>query len=92
MARKTGAALIPLFCVQADGWTYRAVFEKPIEQQLTDDRDRDIAETTQRYARIFETYVKRHPDHWMFWEEFREGHLVQPDATVTTALCGSNQP
>lgn len=76
MARTTGAALLPLFCVQQPDFTHAAIIEAPIRQQVTDDREADVRHTTAEVARIFATYVDRHPEHWMFWEEFQEGFLV----------------
>lgn len=77
IARMTGSAIMPLFCIEMDGGKYKAVIGKPIEQQMTGDRDSDVLTNTERYIRIFEEYVNRYPDHWMFWEEFCEGHLVR---------------
>jgi len=79
MARTTGAALLPLFCVQQPDFTHTATIEAPIRQQLTDDRAADVRHTTGEVLRVFETYVDRHPEHWMFWEEFQEGCLI-PEA------------
>lgn len=76
MARTTGAALLPLFCVQQPDYSHTAVIEAPIARQLTDDREADVRRTTAAFARVFETYVERHPEHWMFWEEFQEGLLI----------------
>jgi KDO2-lipid IV(A) lauroyltransferase len=76
MARTTGAALLPLFCVQQPDHTHTAFVEAPVPQQATEDRDADVRRTTAAFARVFETYVERHPEHWMFWEEFQEGFLV----------------
>jgi KDO2-lipid IV(A) lauroyltransferase len=76
MARTTGAVMLPLFCVQQKDFTHLAVIEEPIAMQRTDDRKHDVREITAQYARVFETFVNRHPEHWMFWEEFQEGVLI----------------
>ena len=76
MARTAGAALLPLFCVQQPDFTHRAIIEAPIACQLTDNRNADVRQSTAEYARVFETYINRHPEHWMFWEEFQEGSLI----------------
>lgn len=78
MARKTGAAIIPLFCVQQPDWTYKAILEKPIELDETTDSKQDVRDIVLSYTRVFEKYVNKYPDHWMFWEEFQEGNLVHP--------------
>lgn len=76
IAAKTGAALLPLFCVQNPDNTYRAVIEEPISLQSTGDREADTLENTCRFAARFAEYVTRYPDHWMFWEEFTPGNLL----------------
>ncbi|MGA2527112.1 MAG: lysophospholipid acyltransferase family protein [Smithellaceae bacterium] len=76
MARTTGAVLLPLFCVQQPDFTHLAIIEAPIALQLTDDRKADVRHSTAEYTRVFETFIKRHPEHWMFWEEFQEGCLI----------------
>jgi KDO2-lipid IV(A) lauroyltransferase len=78
MARTTGAALLPLFCVQQPDYTHVAIIEAPIDPCLTGDRYENVRQTTAAFASVFETYVKRHPEHWMFWEEFQEGNLIPP--------------
>ena len=76
MARTTGAALLPLVCVQQSDFTHKAIIETPIRCLRTDNRNADIRQNTAEYARVFEVYIKRHPEHWMFWEEFQEGCLI----------------
>ncbi|MDP6522865.1 MAG: lysophospholipid acyltransferase family protein [Kiritimatiellia bacterium] len=76
MARKTGAALIPLLCLQQQDWTYKAVLEKPVEVVQTENSKQDVQNIVLRYTEVFEKYISKYPDHWMFWEEFQEGNLV----------------
>ncbi|PKN85284.1 MAG: hypothetical protein CVU51_09035 [Deltaproteobacteria bacterium HGW-Deltaproteobacteria-1] len=76
MARTTGAVMLPLFCIQQRDFTHVAVIEEPITMQRTDDRKHDVRQITAQYTRVFETFVNRHPEHWMFWEEFQEGVLI----------------
>jgi len=81
LALSTGAPLIPVFCVQEDGkWHYRVLFEPPIEQQDTGNQQLDVLANIGCIAKAFERYIKRHPDHWMFWEEFTEGNLIPAGA------------
>ena len=80
LARKTGAAILPLFCIQQSDYTHLAVIEKPIDQQLSADRDADVLHNTMLFTRAFETYINQHPDHWFFWEEFQEGVLIPKPA------------
>lgn len=77
MAYKTGAAIIPMFCVDRGDGTYKAIIEQEIVQQRTDDRAADVLANTKAYVNVFERYVREYPDHWMFWEEFKEGNLIR---------------
>lgn len=76
MARTTGAVMLPLFCVQQQDFTHLAFIEEPVIISSTSDRKQDVRRITEEYTRVFETFINRHPEHWMFWEEFQEGVLI----------------
>jgi len=45
---------------------YRLCFEPAIELVRTGDDVTDIRENTQRFTRVIENYVRRHPDQWLW--------------------------
>ncbi len=78
LARLTNAPILPLFCIQDTGrWSYTARILPPIQVEISGDAHKAAAATTARMAAVFELMIRQHPDHWMFWEEFEPGHLLQ---------------
>jgi lauroyl/myristoyl acyltransferase len=69
---RTGAPLVPSFAGRSDGML-TAVFEPPLELPNTGDREADVREGVQRFARVLERYVQRHPEEWTVFEDFWRG-------------------
>jgi len=72
LSRRTGAPLVPAFAGRTDG-VLTASFEPPIEIPNTGDREADVREGVQRFARVLERYVRRAPDQWTVFEDFWRG-------------------
>jgi KDO2-lipid IV(A) lauroyltransferase len=70
-ALKTGAALVPAFCYPLPDGRYRAVYEEPIDCEPYRQMDRDMAilKITQELARVQETYIRAHPECWMWMHD-----------------------
>ena len=67
VALHTGAAVVPGYATWDEGIRkYRLRFEPPVELVRTGDPDRDILENTQRFARVIEEIIRRHPDQWVW--------------------------
>lgn len=60
LAERTGALVMAVFPVRDGPMTYRVLFEGPF------DPPQSVEEHTQRMAKVVESYVRKHPDHW-FW-------------------------
>jgi len=66
-ALHTGAAVVPGFLHWDSAIRkYRLCFEPHIEIVRTSDDAADIRENTQRFTRVIENYVRRHPDQWLW--------------------------
>ncbi len=63
---QTGAPVLPGFISRMKDGKYRFVIEPEVEISRTGDYDRDIFENTQRFTKIVEDNVRRHPEQW-FW-------------------------
>jgi KDO2-lipid IV(A) lauroyltransferase len=72
LSLRTGAPLLPAFAGRSDG-VLTATFEPPIEIPNTGDREADVREGVQRFARVLERYVRRTPDQWTVFEDFWRG-------------------
>ncbi len=72
LSLRTGAPLVPSFAGRSDG-VLTASFEPPLEIPSTGDRDADVREGVQRFARVLERYVRRAPEQWTVFEDFWHG-------------------
>lgn len=72
LSMRTGAPLVPAFAGRSDG-VLTASFEPPLEIPNTGDREADVREGVQRFARVLERYVRRAPDQWTVFEDFWRG-------------------
>lgn len=65
LALKTGAGLMMGYIVRQPGNdTYYAAWEKPLEYELTGNKERDIEIISQQIANNIEMLIRRHPDQW----------------------------
>ena len=66
-ALHTDAPVVPVYAYW-DGALrkYRLRIEPPVELVRTGDRDRDILENTQRFAKVLEGIIRNHPDQWVW--------------------------
>jgi Kdo2-lipid IVA lauroyltransferase/acyltransferase len=67
VALHTGAAVVPGYVY----WDeiiqkYRLRFEPPVELIQTGDTERDVFENTQRFAKVIEEIIRKHPDQWVW--------------------------
>ena len=66
LARRTDAVILPLFTEQLSIGHYQSTIYPPINQDnLSSDQ-----EIMQKWATIFEEYVKKQPYCWHFWDEY----------------------
>lgn len=73
-ARRTGAAILPVFCVRQPDDTHIVRIEAPLP--VTDDPEADC----QRLYAAYEEAIRRHPDHWLWVHDrwAREHELTRP--------------
>src|ERR1700722_6918321 len=65
-AMHTDAAVVPGFLHWDETHRkYRLCFEPQVELARSGDDAADIHENTQRFTRVIENYVRRHPDQWL---------------------------
>lgn len=67
LAKRTNAMIVPICCVWDDArQKYRAIHGKIIEPVSSDDRHRDLRETTALMTAAMEDFVRRFPDQWLW--------------------------
>ncbi len=67
LALRTGAALLPAFTWRENGLLHARI-EPPLELVSTGDRGADVRAGVQRFAALFERYLKEHPEQWTVFE------------------------
>jgi KDO2-lipid IV(A) lauroyltransferase len=66
LAIKTGCPLLPVHTVLEKDGRYRLVYGRPLFWTTSGDRQRDIAELTQRLTTAVEGWVREHPEQWLW--------------------------
>ena len=67
IALRTGAAVVPAFCVWDPlSQRFRVVFDQPLELRATGDAETDIRVATQEMTSVIERYVRNYPDQWLW--------------------------
>jgi KDO2-lipid IV(A) lauroyltransferase len=67
LALRTDAAVVPGFLSwDVDRRKYRLRFENPVGLARSGDEEADVRETTARFTKVIEEYVRAHPDQWLW--------------------------
>ena len=67
VALHTGAAVVPGYAYWDQGaGKYRLRFEPPVELVRTGDPERDIFENTQKFTKVLEDIIRKHPEQWVW--------------------------
>jgi KDO2-lipid IV(A) lauroyltransferase len=67
LALHTDAAVVPGYAYWDAGiGKYRLRFEPPVELVRTGDTERDVFVNTQKFAKVLETIIQKHPEQWVW--------------------------
>jgi Kdo2-lipid IVA lauroyltransferase/acyltransferase len=67
VALHTDAAVVPGYAFWDENLRkYRLRFEPPVSLVRTGDTEKDVLENTQRFTKVIEDIVRRHPDQWVW--------------------------
>ena len=66
IALKSRAPVVPVFIIREGQVNHRVVFEKGVEVTRSGDISEDITKNTQRFTKIIESYIIKHPDQWLW--------------------------
>jgi len=67
VALHTGAVVVPGYAYWDETiQKYRLRFEPPVELVRTGDTERDVFENTQRFTKVIEEIIRKHPDQWVW--------------------------
>ena len=67
IALRSGAAVVPAFCIyDAETSRFRICFDPPLQLETSGDSQADILAATQQMASVIERFVRRYPDQWLW--------------------------
>lgn len=66
LALRTGAALVPLFCIRQPGDRYQVVIKPPIEYDPGTGSEEDIRRVTLQCNRVIDQFIDEHRDQWIW--------------------------
>jgi KDO2-lipid IV(A) lauroyltransferase len=61
----TGAPIVPCFVIR-DGRRFRIAIEPPLTAPEGVERPQALAQLTQAWSDVVESYIRRYPDHWVW--------------------------
>lgn len=73
LALKSGAAIVPGFCIRQPDGTYVGHIEPAIETSAAGDFESDVRRNTQSIAAIIEKYVSEYPEQWCMLQPMWRG-------------------
>lgn len=66
LALKTGAPLLPIFCIRLPDDTHKLIVMDPINAESTGDYNADILRVMTQVNTIMEEVIRRYPDQWLW--------------------------
>lgn len=66
IALRTDATIIPTFSLPQSDGSYRVVYEPAVTFERSNDRNRDVVDLTARCTALLESWIRRHPDYWLW--------------------------
>src|SRR3990167_7470996 len=80
----TGAPIVPCFVIR-DGRRFRIAIEPPLRAPEGVERPQALAQLTQAWSDVVESYIRRYPDHWVWMHRRWKTQPVTTDSTKHTA-------
>ena len=81
LALRTGAPVLPVFTVPLPDGRYRVAYGPPVPPPAADEGD-PVRVWTQRCTQVLESYVRRHPELWLWMHRRWRAPAVPPDGAV----------
>jgi KDO2-lipid IV(A) lauroyltransferase len=84
LALRTGAPIVMVFLVRAEDGRYDVHCEEVPHADLKDAGEEAVLELTRRHTAVLESWIRRHPDHWL-WMHKRWKHTGYYEAMQAAA-------
>ena len=63
---RTGAPIVPMYCLPSPGNRYRFRFEPPVEIALSGEESEDVLKITAVCTKMIEHVIRRQPELWLW--------------------------
>ncbi|MEO6795794.1 MAG: hypothetical protein ABI401_16380 [Candidatus Dormibacter sp.] len=84
IALKTGAPILPAFCVRDEEDRYTAVGGTPLFLTKSEDHAGDVRSAMEQILRTFEGYIKMYPDQWHVLEPIWPDRVIRAGIPMAT--------
>jgi len=82
VALHTDAAVVPGYALWDENQRkYRLRFEPAVELVRTGDTEKDVTANTQRFAKVIEEIIRKHPEQWV-WVHARWKNRPKGEASI----------
>jgi KDO2-lipid IV(A) lauroyltransferase len=85
LAARTGAQVLPMFCVRKNDGTFDVEVMPPLELVDTGDREADVAANTQTIMDAISAAIRRHPEQWLWLHDRWKSKPVEAGNTEAAA-------
>ncbi len=82
IALKTGAPVLPAFCIRDANDAYIAIGDAPLFLTPSEDHESDVRSAMEQILAAFERYIKRYPDQWHVLEPIWPAKPLTPAVTI----------
>ena len=69
LAYKTGSPIVPMAIVRKNDNKYKIIVKPPVELSFSENREKDIADITQKCTQVLESIIREHPDQWLWMHD-----------------------
>ena len=69
LAYKTQSPIVPMAIVRKKDNKYKIIVREPIKLTSSQDKERDIIETTQEYTKVLESIIREYPSQWLWMHD-----------------------
>jgi KDO2-lipid IV(A) lauroyltransferase len=66
---KTGSPIVPMAIVRKEQNRYKIVVKPEVKLTISEDREKDVLEVTQRCTRVLESIIREYPDQWLWMHD-----------------------
>ena len=77
LARRTGAAVLPMFIIRQKDNSQKIIVEPPVDVSDDEDPEKAVALLCQKFATIIETNIKKYPTQWYWINKKHKSHHLR---------------